>query len=329
MKNNNKINIGIIGVGYLGNYHVQQLKGISNANVIGVYDTDNDRAKAIANQYSVNTFDSLNELFSQCDAVSIASPTSYHHNIAMEALEHGCHLFIEKPITQTVEEAQALLVKAEQIQRLIQVGHIEEFNPAYLALDKSDLNPMFIETHRLSPFNPRGTDVPVILDLMIHDIGIMLSLVKSEVKNISASGVCVVSSTVDIANARIEFQNGCVANLTASRISQKKMRKLRLFQENEYTTVDFLVGSVEKYKLEDSTIHPSKDVKIFPLEGNDKKVVTYQKPDIQKGNALRLELEHFVKSIQNMETPTVDGRSAMRALKIAIDIQHIIDGNHA
>jgi len=323
-KNINPIKIGVVGVGYLGNYHVQQLQQIEKAEIIGIYDADKTRLNEISKTYSVKAFSDCNELLNLCDAISIATPTSTHHKIARNSLAAGCHLFIEKPITQTVEQAQNLLQIADG-KNIIQVGHIEQFNPVYLALDRQHISPMFIESHRLAPFNPRGIDVPVVLDLMIHDIGIVLSLVKSDVKEISASGVKVASNSEDIANARIEFENGCIANLTTSRISQKKMRKMRLFQENTYVTVDFLEGIVEMYELQETNTIPPKNTQVFPLEGHKEKIVWYKKPTIEPANALRLELEHFIDSIIKSQRPDVDAKSATDALRLAIQIQKIIE----
>ncbi len=323
-KNINPIKIGVVGVGYLGNYHVQQLQQIEKAEIIGIYDADKTRLNEISKTYSVKAFSDCNELLNLCDAISIATPTSTHHKIARNSLAAGCHLFIEKPITQTVEQAQNLLQIADG-KNIIQVGHIEQFNPVYLALDRQHISPMFIESHRLAPFNPRGIDVPVVLDLMIHDIGIVLSLVKSDVKEIRASGVKVASNSEDIANARIEFENGCIANLTTSRISQKKMRKMRLFQENTYVTVDFLEGIVEMYELQETNTIPPKNTQVFPLEGHKEKIVWYKKPTIEPANALRLELEHFIDSIIKSQRPDVDAKSATDALRLAIQIQKIIE----
>ncbi|MBC8213904.1 MAG: Gfo/Idh/MocA family oxidoreductase [Candidatus Marinimicrobia bacterium] len=324
-KTSNQVKIGVIGVGYLGNYHVQQLQQIENSIVVGIYDSDKNRLSKISNDYSVKAFSDIDDLLRKCDAVSIATPTSTHHLVAQKALSAGCHLFIEKPITQTVEEAQNLLEMSSKNKKIIQVGHIEQFNPAFLALDKQHISPMFIESHRLAPFNPRGIDVPVVLDLMIHDIEIVLSLVKSKVTEIRASGVKVASTSEDIANARIEFQNGCIANLTASRISQKKMRKMRLFQENTYVTVDFLEGIVEMYETHDKNITAPKNTQVFPFDGHEEKVVWYVKPEVKPANALRLELEHFIESISLEKIPDVDGKNATDALHLAIEIQNIIE----
>ena len=234
MKKGNTIQIGVIGVGHLGNFHVKRLREISRISISGIYDNNPIRADEISNQYDVKSFSSLEKLLEISDAVSIVTPTPYHFEIANLALDKDCHLFIEKPITDNIEHAGLLLNKAEKLNKIIQVGHIERFNPAFTVLKNLHIQPLFIEAHRLAEFNPRGNDVPVILDLMIHDLDIILSLVGSEIKDIRANGVKVVSSSIDIANAGIEFGNGCIANVTASRISQKIMRKMRLFQNEEY-----------------------------------------------------------------------------------------------
>ena len=321
---NNHLKMGVIGVGHLGRFHVQQLQTIQNINLIGIFDVDSVVAFTVASEFNTQNFEILDELLDECDAVSIVTPTSFHYDIAVKCIEKGCHLFIEKPITETIQQAQKLLEKANKT--IIQVGHIERFNPAFLHLQMKNINPQFVEMHRLAPFNPRGTDVPVMLDLMIHDIDILLSMVKSEIKNIHASGVNVASSTCDIANARINFENGCVANLTASRISRGSMRKMRIFQESSYITVDFLEKSVEVYDVSDELPSHIDSRQVFPLEGEKKKYIIYQKPEIEEHNALRKELSHFADSVLSGQTPEVDGVSATRALQVAISIQQIIDG---
>ena len=325
MKKGNTIRIGVIGVGHLGNFHVKRLKEISGISISGIYDNNPIRADEISNQYDVKSFSSLQKLLEISDAVSIVTPTPYHYEIANLALDKGCHLFIEKPITDNIEHAGLLLNKAEKLNKIIQVGHIERFNPAFTVLKNLDIQPRFIEAHRLAKFNPRGNDVPVILDLMIHDLDIILSLVKSDIKEIRANGVKVVSSTVDIANARLEFENGCVANLTASRISQKVMRKMRLFQEEDYITIDFHNGILEEYKICNSP--PTEDIndQVIELAGKEKKYVLYRKPEVPKHDALKEELIHFANSIQNAQKPETDGQSAAKALGLALKIQKIID----
>ncbi len=320
----NPLKMGVIGIGHLGRFHVQQLQTIQNIKLIGVFDVNSAVASATASEFNTQNFEILDELLEECDAVSIVTPTSFHYDIAIKCIEKGCHLFIEKPITETIQQAQQLLDKANKT--IIQVGHIERFNPAFLHLQEKNISPQFVEMHRLAPFNPRGTDVPVMLDLMIHDIDILLSMVKSEIKDIHASGVNVVSSTCDIANARIIFENGCVANLTASRISRGSMRKMRIFQESSYITVDFLEKSVEEYDVSDEVPSHIDSRQVFPLEGEKKKYIIYQKPEIEEHNALREELSHFADSVLSGQTPEVDGVSATRALQVALSIQQIIDG---
>ena len=325
MKKGNTIRIGVIGVGHLGNFHVKRLKEISGISISGIYDNNPIRTNEISNQYDVKSFSSLEKLLEISDAVSIVTPTPYHFEIANLALDKDCHLFIEKPITDNIEHAGLLLNKAEKLNKIIQVGHIERFNPAFTVLKNLHIQPLFIEAHRLAEFNPRGNDVPVILDLMIHDLDIILSLVKSDIKDIRANGVKVVSPTVDIANARIEFENSCVANLTASRISQKVMRKMRLFQEEDYITIDFHNGILEEYKICNSP--PTEDIndQVIELTGKEKKYVLYRKPEVPKHDALKEELIHFANSIQNAQKPETDGQSAAKALGLALKIQKIID----
>ena len=325
MKKGNTIQIGVIGVGHLGNFHVKRLKEISGISISGIYDKNPIRADEISNQYDVKLFSSLQALLEISDAVSIVAPTPYHFEIANLALDKDCHLFIEKPITDNIEHAGLLLNKAEKLNKIIQVGHIERFNPAFTVLKNLDIQPRFIEAHRLAKFNPRGNDVPVILDLMIHDLDIILSLVKSDIKDIRANGVKVVSSSVDIANARIEFENSCVANLTASRISQKIMRKMRLFQEEDYITIDFHNGILEEYKICNEPPEHGEVDKVIEMEGTEKKYVLYRKPNVPKHDALKEELIHFANSIQNAQKPETDGQSAAKALGLALKIQKIID----
>jgi len=325
VKKGNTIQIGVIGVGHLGNFHVKRLREISGISISGIYDNNPIRTDEISNQYDVKSFSSLEKLLEISDAVSIVTPTPYHFEIANLALDKDCHLFIEKPITDNIEHAGLLLNKAEKLNKIIQVGHIERFNPAFTVLKNLDIQPRFIEAHRLAKFNPRGNDVPVILDLMIHDLDIILSLVKSDIKEIRANGVKVVSSTVDIANARLEFENGCIANVTASRISQKVMRKMRLFQEEDYITIDFHNGILEEYKICNSP--PTEDIndQVIELAGKEKKYVLYRKPEVPKHDALKEELIHFANSIQNAQKPETDGQSAAKALGLALKIQKIID----
>jgi len=320
-----KIKTAVIGVGHLGKYHVEQLLRIPEAYVAGIYDVDEARMAGIADTYHVRPFNNLEEALAAVEAVSVVVPTREHFTVAAEALRAGCHVFIEKPITQTLEEADQLLHLAEELGSLIQVGHIERLNPAGQALEKYAADPRFIEGHRLTPFSQRGTDVPVVLDLMIHDIDMILHLIKSPVKDIHASGVSVITDSVDIATARLEFENGAVANLTASRISQKQMRKLRIFQRRMYIGVDFLQQLTEVYQLVQPDADTSKSLMTMPFEYNGRKrLITYEKPEISSYNALRRELSNFIRSVAGLEEPVVDGYSARAALDVAIRIQETI-----
>ena len=314
-----KVNVGIIGTGHLGRYHALNYNTIPEANLVGVYDTDPERSKQVAGECKCRSFDNLNQLLEAVDAVSIAVPTDYHFSVGKQVLERGIHCLIEKPITSTIDEADKLIQLAEENKAVLHVGHIERFNPAMLAIQKMDLQPRFIESHRLAPFNPRGTEVAVILDLMIHDIDIILHVVNHPVSKIDASGVAVVSDSIDIANARIHFENGCVANLTASRISQKKMRKMRLFQKNAYISIDFLENKSEIYCLEKNPRKGSRSLGEIGI-GENKKHVIYDKPKTGKINSLKLELELFVQKIQGKEVEAVSGAEGRSALEIAVKI---------
>ena len=314
MKMNKKLHIGVIGVGHLGNFHLKQLLKIKNIILTGFYDTNLKRALEIEKKYNINNFLNIRELLQISEAVTIVTPTSTHYKIAELALEYNCHIFIEKPITNNLKEAQTLIAIAKQKQRIIQVGHIERFNPAFMALKKLNIKPRFIEVHRLAPFNTRGNDVPVILDLMIHDLDIISSLIPSKIINIKANGVKLISENIDIANTRIEYENKCVVNLTASRISHKEMRKLRLFQKNSYITLDF-----KKNKLEEYTI------KNKPKNLKENNLISCKKYNVVVHDALKKELEHFIYSINNSLQPITDGNSASFALELALKIKKIIE----
>ena len=322
MSDSLKINIGVIGAGYLGSFHIEQYKAMNNINLVGFFDINNNCSIGVEKKYQINSFKNINELLDVCDAVSIATPTTTHFEIAIIAMNHNCHVLIEKPITKNVLEAKKLVEISEDKGLIIQVGHIERFNPAFYTLINQNINPRFVESHRLAPFNLRGTDVDVILDLMIHDIDILLSLVKSEIKEVRASGISVLSDNIDTANARLEFLNGCVANLTASRISQKKIRKFRFFERDSYTTIDFLNPCVEKYVV--SNAKPA-GKKSYVVMNNDKeKYILYEKFNVVPHNALKKELENFINSIAVSKQPIIDGRSGLNALKLAIQIQDSI-----
>ena len=319
------LRIGVIGVGHLGYFHLKQLFAINKIEISGIYDTDKKRANEIGQSYDVQVFSSLKDLLIVSDAVSIVTPTPSHYEIAHLALHYGCHIFIEKPITNNMLEAEKLLLEAKKLNKIIQVGHIERFNPSFLALNKINPKPKFIEAHRLAPFNARGNDVPVILDLMIHDIDIIISLLGNKVKNIKANGVKVVSSSIDIANARIEFENDCVANLTASRISQKEMRKMRLFSLNGYIAIDFKEKTLDEYKVKDNISNEDNNNQITEIGNKQKKYIIYNKPKMYNKDALQMELIHFIDSILKNKKPETDGISAVKALKIALKIQSIIE----
>ncbi len=308
MNNKTKIKIGVIGAGHLGTFHIEQLLQIDKIDFIGFYDISEINANKISSQYSLKNYNSISSICSEANAIIIATPTSTHYDVALEALEHNCHLFIEKPITETLEQAETLLLKS--VGRIFQVGHIENFNPAFCAIKNKKINPQFIESHRLSTFNPRGTDVPVVSDLMIHDIGILITLIKSKISRISAKGVKIVSDSCDVANAHIEFENGCVANLTASRFSNKKMRKMRLFQNNNYISIDFLNHKVESFTFNKNSPKPINNNLI---------------ERITKYNAIKKELVHFIDCINNNKKPVFDSVLATKALKIAINIQNKIN----
>lgn len=316
------LKIGVFGAGHLGKIHIQQWKEIEGIEIVGFYDPNDENAASAISQYGVKRFSESNSLLQLCDAVDIVSNTTHHFEIAKAALLLGKHIFVEKPFTNTLEEAQELIKLIKEANVKCQVGHVERFNPALLALGDMNIQPMFIETHRLSTFNPRGTDVSVILDLMIHDIDIVLHLVKSPVKRISASGVAVLSETPDIANARIEFDNGCVANLTSSRISLKRMRKMRLFQRDAYISVDFLDKKTEVIKLSDEGENP-KGIMDVPLEmaNGEKKVLSVNMPEIPAINAINAELSEFARAIINdlpVKVTAFDGYQAMEVAHLIL-----------
>ena len=306
------IRIGVIGAGHLGKFHINNWQETDGVIISGFCDTDDANAMAVAEKYGIKRYATPQELMEHCDAVDIVAPTIFHFDLCALALRNGKHVFVEKPLTNTMEEAKALLKLAKESNLRFQVGHVERFNPAFTALKEYDLDPMFIEVHRLAQFNPRGTDVSVILDLMIHDIDIILHLIKSEVSYISANGVAVLSDTPDIANVRIEFDNGCVANLTASRISMKKMRKMRLFQKDAYIGIDFLEKKTEIIK---QNMPGDNNVFTFDIDtGKGKKTVAIANPAVKDINAMKEELTAFRDAIvHNRETPVtvLDGFRAM------------------
>lgn len=316
-----KIKIGVIGAGHLGKIHLKLLKEIPTAYLTGFYDSNEDVCQKVSAELGIPFFSSVDELISASDAVDIVAPTLSHFELAQKALRKSKHIFIEKPIAHTVAEAKKMVSLVREASVKAQIGHVERFNPAFIAAQPYFDQPMFIETHRLAEFNPRGTDVSVVHDLMIHDIDAVLSVVKSSVKKINASGVAVVSDTPDIANARIEFDNGCVANLTSSRISMKNMRKSRFFQRDAYISVDFLKKKTEIIKLKTVIGEPGPLDVIIDL-GADKgsKQIYFDMPAINENNAIKNELELFIDAITNDTKEAVTAAEGYEALKVATQI---------
>jgi predicted dehydrogenase len=311
---------GVLGAGHLGKIHLKLLKQSEKYNLVGFYDADEAYGKKIEAEFGYKFFNSIDELIDAVDMVDIVTPTLTHYDCAIQAISKGKHIFIEKPISNTVEEAEHIRELLAKNNLRGQVGHVERFNPAYLAVKDEIKSPMFIESHRLAEFNPRGTDVPVVLDLMIHDIDIILSVVKSKVKNISASGVSVISNSPDIANARIEFENGCVANLTASRISLKKMRKSRFFQKDAYISVDFLDKKCEVVKMKDAPENLGDFDMVLQNAEGVKKQIYFDNPHVENNNSILDELEAFADAINNNTTPVVSLHDGTEALRVATQI---------
>lgn len=316
------LKIGLLGTGHLGKIHLKCLQLASETyQLVGFYEPDDQAAQRAVDIYGVRRWDNLAALLDAVDVVDIVTPTITHFELAQLAMRKGKHLFIEKPLTHTLEEAESLVRLQQETGVKVQVGHVERFNPALLALDNTPLDPMFVEAHRLAVFNPRGTDVSVILDLMIHDLDILLSLVRSEVVNVSASGVAVVSQTEDICNARIEFANGCVANLTASRISLKQMRKLRFFQKDAYISLDFLEKEAQVVRLYDDAQKVPDPDNLMELDTSDgKKYIHLSAPEIAPVNAIKMELEALAQSIQEDVHPVVSIEDGYEALRLAYRI---------
>ena len=315
------LNVAVIGVGHLGQHHARWYKNIEGCTLVGVYDTNQDKCHEIAAKYNVTPFTSIDEVLDNAGAVSIVAPTIHHYEIAHQVINRGVHCLIEKPITATVEQAEALIKSAEKNNVVLTVGHIERFNPAVRALRQFNINPRFIEAHRLAAFDPRGTDVAVILDLMIHDIDLSLYLTGSRVQNIEASAVSVISDTADIANARLTFENGAVANLTASRISLRAMRKLRLFQKSGYYSLDLAERRADIYRLADDN-NPTEAGMRIPL-GKSGREIVYSKSGSQNDDMLCAELTSFIKAINDNTLPEVTGHQAKDALKTALEIESI------
>ncbi len=314
------LKIGVLGVGHLGKIHLNCIKQIEDYHLVGFYDVDRDLAQSLSLETKIRCFDSVDELIRESDVIDIVTPTNTHFDLAMQCLQAQKHIFIEKPIAAEPDQANALIAEAAKMSCKIQVGHVERYNPAFVAMQKMDLQPMFIEAHRLAPFNPRGTDVSVVLDLMIHDLDILLHIVKSEVVELHASGVSVVSEEADICNARLQFANGCVANLTASRISLKQMRKIRIFQPNAYVSMDFLEKESQIIQLSESP--PAEDVVAMELPVNGgTKWLGIEIPEVKPVNAILEELKSFHHSIVNDTEPGVTAQDAADALALAFRIK--------
>ncbi|HQV59328.1 MAG: Gfo/Idh/MocA family oxidoreductase [Chitinophagaceae bacterium] len=320
------LKIGVFGVGHLGKFHLNNWKEIAGAELVGFYDPHDETAKEVSEKYQLPRFLDADALIDACDAIDVVAPTNYHFEWCEKAIKKGKHVFVEKPLANTMEEARQLVKLAAESGIKFQVGHVERFNPAFLAIKDMELNPMFIEVHRLAQFNPRGTEVSVILDLMIHDIDIILSIVKSDVKSISASGVGVLTETPDIANVRIEFHNGCVANLTSSRISMKKMRKIRLFQKDSYIGIDFLNKKTEIIKLKGPG-----DTNVFAFDietPTGKKTIAMANPVVPEVNAIKMELEEFKNAILNNTKTIVSEMDGLMAMDVAHQILEKIGNNN-
>src|SRR5689334_23210373 len=319
------LKIGVFGVGHLGKFHLNNWKEIPGTELVGFYDPDDDAAKNVSEKYQLKRFSDPDSLIDACDAIDVVAPTDSHFDLCEKAIKKGKHVFVEKPLANTMDEARQLVELAQESGIKLQVGHVERFNPAFLAIKDMQLNPMFIEVHRLAQFNPRGTEVSVILDLMIHDIDIILSIVRSDVKSISASGVGVITETPDIANVRIEFHNGCVANLTSSRISMKKMRKMRIFQKDAYIGIDFLNKKTEIIKLKDQQ---DPGVFAFDIETpSGKKTIAVANPAIPEINAIKQELEEFTTAILNNTKTIVSEIDGLMAMDVAHQILDKIGNN--
>lgn len=322
------LKIGVIGAGHLGKIHLRLLKEIQSVELIGFYDHSPEHSQTVSSELGIPAFSSAEELIDQADAIDIVTPTLAHFEYAVKALRKSKHIFIEKPVTHTVNEGKKLVALVHEAGVKAQVGHVERFNPAFLSARQFLHQPMFIETHRLAEFNPRGTDVSVVHDLMIHDIDIVLSVVRSPVKKISASGVAVVSDTPDIANARIEFDNGCVANLTASRISLKSMRKSRFFQRDAYISVDFLKKKTEVVRLKNLVGEPGPlDITIDLGNNKGSKIIYFDQPKVEESNAIKMELEQFAESILEDKQTPVPIEEGFLALHVAHQVMEKLNSS--
>lgn len=314
------LKVGVLGAGHLGKIHLRLLQQSELYELVGFYDENADYADKIAAEFGYKRFDTIAKLIHAVDVIDIVTPTLSHYKCAKVAIKSGKHVFIEKPIATTVEEAEEIIALAKEYNVKGQVGHVERFNPAFTAVRDQIEQPMFIETHRLAEFNPRGTDVPVVLDLMIHDIDAILSVVRSKVVNVHASGVSVLSQSPDISNARLEFENGCVANITSSRISMKNMRKSRFFQKDAYISVDYLDKTCEVVKMKDAPEHPGDFDMILQNAEGERKQIYFNNPTVEPNNAILDELESFANAIQNNTTPVVTLEDGTEALRVAYRI---------
>jgi predicted dehydrogenase len=319
------LKVGVFGTGHLGKFHLNNWKLIQDVEIVGFYEPNDQTAIEVSENYKIKRYLDVGKLMDKCDAVDIIAPTPMHFSLCEQAVRNGKHVFVEKPLANDMDEARTLIKLVKESNVKLQVGHVERFNPAFLALQGVTLNPMFIEVHRLAEFNPRGTEVSVILDLMIHDLDIILHIVKSEVKNIYSSGVAVMTETPDIANVRIEFNNGCVANLTSSRISMKKMRKMRIFQKDAYIGVDFLNKKSEIISLNNGE---SPDAFTFDIETNSGvKSISVRNPEVPDVNAIRMELEKFTESVLQNKPTVVSEMDGYRAMDVAHQILQKIKYN--
>ena len=319
------LKVGVFGFGHLGKFHLNNWREIEGIELVGFFDPSDANALQVAEKYQLPRYDSAAALMDVIDIADIVAPTNFHFELCKLAIRNGKHVFVEKPLAYTMDEAREIVKLVKESNIKLQVGHVERFNPAYISVKDLTLNPMFIEVHRLAEFNPRGTEVSVILDLMIHDIDIILSIVRSEVKHISASGVAVMTDTPDIANVRIEFNNGCVVNLTSSRISMKKMRKMRLFQKDAYIGMDFLAKKTEIIKLK---TEEDQDVFSFDLETpHGIKTIAIANPSVPEVNAIKMELEKFRDAIINNQIPVVSEVDGYRAMEVAHLILQKIKNN--
>ncbi len=307
-----KINTAVVGIGYLGRFHAEKYAQLEQSQLVAVVDPDREACEAVAKRLGVEAYSDYRDILGKVEAVSIVVPTQYHHEISKAFLEHGCHVLVEKPITTTVEQAEDLISTAKRHTKILQVGHLERFNSVILGLDTLLDKPRFIESHRLAPFKPRGTDVSVILDLMIHDIDIILNIVHSDLERIDASGAPILSDAVDIANARLVFKNGCVANVTASRISTKTERKMRIFQHDAYLSVDFQDRVLSLYRKGKEEMYPG-------ILGVESEVFSYEDSD-----ALATEIKYFLQAITDGSEPVVSGEDGARALRTAMQISELI-----